>query len=230
MSEVVGAHADLVALLGGGGSFVRPGGVEPRVVHEDVQHAVLLEEGGGEGLDGVDVAEVQGDDLGARLGALRDQLHRGAGALGGSAREDDVRAGVGEHLGRLQADAGVGAGDDRHLAGEVLLAAEFDAHGGLDMTRRVCVPKWQREAGGSIVRIKFRSCVGRLAELRGDFSTSEVTRRETTVTRASDAASLDLRFAECLVGVTIRRASLVGIDRVSETAHRVRGVLSVRRI
>ena len=52
------------------------------------------------------------------------------GALALPARHYDVRASLGEHPRGLQPDACVAAGDDRRLAGQVLRAANRDAHRG----------------------------------------------------------------------------------------------------
>ena len=63
---------------------------------------MLLGEGGGELLDGVDIGEVRdhlgGTAAGGDLGESR------LGALLAAARHNDVRARVAEHLGRLEAD------------------------------------------------------------------------------------------------------------------------------
>ena len=110
MAEVVGRELRLPA---------RPdarlrAGHDRRVVDQDVDAAPGVEEALGEGVDAVEVAEVELVDL--------DALDAGehlARVLGPAGRDDDVRAGAGERARGLQAEARVAAGDDREPAGEV---------------------------------------------------------------------------------------------------------------
>jgi hypothetical protein len=72
------------------------------------------EEAVGEGADAVEVGEVEFADL--HVVDAGERFLGGGAAAGG---DDDVGAGAGEGAGGLEADAGVAAGDDRELAGQV---------------------------------------------------------------------------------------------------------------
>ena len=86
------------------------------IIDEDVEAAELLQRLVDHALHRFDGGEVGGDDL--RLAAERaDLLHR---FLGGRAADGgDVGAGGGERQRDRLADAGIGAGDDRGLAGKI---------------------------------------------------------------------------------------------------------------
>jgi hypothetical protein len=87
-----------------------------RIVHQNVETAVLLDGGGDQRLDSRVLLEVACVRVHVRAGLRLDFLRRALEIGGGAAAHDDFRAFGGEHFGARVAQTLAGAADDRHLA------------------------------------------------------------------------------------------------------------------
>ena len=114
-AEVVRLELCLVTVLGDAALVQH----QARVVHEDVEAVVLVEESLREVTHRPERGQVERSDLGRGARPRSDPVARGGAALRITGGDHDVRTASGESDRRLETDAGVAAGDERDLSVEI---------------------------------------------------------------------------------------------------------------